>query len=97
MNHPLVKETKKSYQKVLKKSGFTDIGFRDDSLIFMGYVQKLLENLTTNQKFIENTYGTEMFSTILQDHQELMEEIIHHRKFAIRILARKNSEMRLTG
>ncbi len=87
----LVKETKETYQTILEKTGFSDINFRDDSLIFMSYVQKLLKKININRKFIESTYGTEIFSTILHDHQELMEDIIHHRKFSMRILAKKIS------
>ena len=69
-----------------------NINFRDDSVIFMSYVQRLLENLTINQKFIESTYGTEMFAIILSDHQKLMDDIIHKRKFSMRILAEMAGE-----
>lgn len=86
---PLVNETQESYQQILEKSGFIDIKFRDDSMIFLGYVKKLLERLIANKKHIEHKYDTEIFSVIFDDHQKLVEDIIHKRKFAVRISAKK--------
>lgn len=86
---PLVKETQKSYRQILNNTGFTDINFRDDSMIFLGYVNKLLENITVQRGYIEEKYGTEIFSIIWHDHQKLIEDINHKRKYAIRIIAKK--------
>lgn len=87
---PLVNETQESYLHVLEKTGFKDINFRDDSTIFLSYVKNLLENIKTQQKFIENKYGAELYSTIWDDHLKLIEDINHKRKFAVRIIAKKN-------
>jgi ubiquinone/menaquinone biosynthesis C-methylase UbiE len=86
---PLVNETQASYQHVLEKTGFTDIRFRDDSMIFLGYVKKLLETLLSNKETIEQEYGKEIFSVIWNDHQKLVEDINQKRKFAVRIVANK--------
>jgi SAM-dependent methyltransferase len=86
---PLVKETQESYKQILLATGFTDIHFRDDSHIFLGFIKYLLANLTTSQEYIENQFGEEVFSTIWDDHQRLIEDINYKRKFAIRIKAKK--------
>ncbi len=86
---PLVNETQKSYQQVLEKTGFKDINFRDDNMIFLNYVKKLLENITVRREYIEKEYDAEIFSTIRGDHQKLIDEINHKRKFAVRIIAKK--------
>lgn len=89
LSGPLVKETKETYQKILEQTGFNQIKFRDDSLVFVNYVNELLKKLMNNREFIEQKYGTEMFITILNDHQKLLAEIHHKRKFAVRIVASK--------
>jgi len=86
---PLVNETQETYRRVLEKTGFTDIDFRDDSKIFLGYVKKLLENISKRRLFIEKEFGAEIFSEIWQDHQKLIDDVNHHRKFATRIIAKK--------
>lgn len=86
---PLVNETQQSYQEILEKTGFKDISFRDDSIIFLGYVKKLLENLISSRESIEKEYGAEIFSTIWHDHQKLIEDINNKLKFAVRIIAKK--------
>lgn len=88
-SNPLVQESWVSYQRVLEKTGFKDISLRDDSHIFIGYVQKLLENLNTHKKYIEKEFGQEIFSTIWQDHQKLIDQINQKQKFAVRIKAKK--------
>lgn len=89
---PLVNETKKSYEKALNNAGFHAIQFRDDSKIFLDYAKTLLENLTHHQIFIEQAYGKELFSMTKQQHKELIDNIKHNRKCAVRIVARKNSK-----
>jgi len=84
----MVCETKESYEHVLRNSGFTEVTFRDDSQVFLFYINQLLENLSKNQVFIEHTYGTELFSTIWAQHKELIDNITHQRKVAVRILAK---------
>lgn len=88
---PLVCETKDSYTQVLVNNGFVKIEFRDDSKLFLGYAKKLLENLGKNQEFIEKKYDYELFSTIWNQHEELIEKITHHHKFATRIVAKKTN------
>lgn len=87
---PLISETQASYLQILEKTGFVDIKFRDDSIIFLSYINKLLENITMNQEYIEKQYGAEIFSIIQHDHQKLIEEINHKHKLAIRIIAKKS-------
>jgi ubiquinone/menaquinone biosynthesis C-methylase UbiE len=89
---PLVNETQQSYQGILEKTEFKDISFRDDSIVFLGYVKKLLENLISSREYIEKEYGTEIFSTIWHNHQKLIEDINSKLKFAIRIIAKKAME-----
>lgn len=86
---PLVCETKKSYELILTKAGFSEIDFRDDSKLFLGYTKELLANLTKNKEFIEQTYDQELFSTIWMQHEELINKINQHQKFAARIVAKK--------
>lgn len=86
---PLVNETQETYRRVLEKTGFMAIDFRDDSKIFFGYVKKLLENITTHKEFIEKEFGKEIFTTIWKDHQNLIDDINHKRKFAVRIKAQE--------
>lgn len=85
----LVNESEKSYNQILENTGFKDIHFRNDSRVFLGYVKKLLENINARREFIEKEFGSEMFSTILKDHQKLISDIEHHGKFATRITAKK--------
>lgn len=81
-------ETQESYQQVLEDTGFSEVTFRNDSKIFLAYVKTLLKHLIEQQKFIEQKYGEEIFSTVLKKHQELAEEINHESKFATRIIAK---------
>lgn len=85
----LVNETQETYHRVLEKTGFIAIDFRNDSKIFVGFVKKLLENITKCKEFIEKEFGIEIFSEILNDHQKLIDDINHKRKFAVRIKAQK--------
>ncbi len=85
----LVNETQESYHQILEKSGFKDICFRDDSLIFLSYVKKLLDKITKQREYIENEYGSECFSILWEDHQTLADNIINKRKIATRITAIK--------
>lgn len=87
---PLICETKNSYEQVLSKTGFDKISFRDDSKIFISYAKELLDNLTKNRELIEQKYDQELFFTIWQQHEELIEKISQHHKFATRIVAMKN-------
>ena len=86
---PLVRETQASYQQVLQNAGFSEISFRDDSKMFLGYVQTLLENLKKCKSSIEQEYGEEIFAQIWNQQQELIEDIQNDRKFSMRILAKK--------
>lgn len=86
---PLVCETKDSYTQVLTDNGFIEIEFRDDSNLFLGYTKEFLANLRRNQELIEQKYDHELFSTIRNQHEELIEQITHHHKFATRIVAKK--------
>lgn len=86
---PLVKETRKSYLHALESTGFSDINFRDDSKIFLCYIKLLQKNLTNRREYIEQKYGKEIFSTLWKEHQNLIEEINYARKFAVRIVAKK--------
>lgn len=85
----LVCETKKSYEAVLKKTGFSNITFRDESEQFLGYVQALLDNLSEKQQLIEQAYGKAIFDMIYADHEALIQKIQQKQKFATRILAHK--------
>lgn len=89
---PLVCETKESYEHVLISVGFGEISFRDDSKFFLDYTKELLKNLTRNRDFIENRYGQEIFSTIWKQHEELIDNINRHQKFAVRIVAQKKGK-----
>ena len=86
---PLVNETQASYQKILEDSGFTDISFRNDTPIFINYVKKLLQQITTRREFIEKEFGVDIFSIIWQDHEKLIDEMNIKQKFATRIKAKK--------
>lgn len=88
---PLVCETKRSYEEVLVKTGFSEINFRDDSKLFLNYAHELLKNLFNNQELIKQTYGTELFLTMQKQHEELIEKINLHQKIATRIVAKKVS------
>lgn len=88
---PLVNETKKTYQATLEKSGFTQITFRDDSTLFLSYVEKLLKNLATHEQTIKKEFGTDIFTTIFHDHQALIDAINRKQKYAIRIVAEKTT------
>jgi ubiquinone/menaquinone biosynthesis C-methylase UbiE len=82
-------ETQQSYQQVLADTDFKKIEFRNDSKIFHSYVQLFLENLAKQRNYIEDSFGKEMFATILKQHQELIEGITHESKIATRIVARR--------
>lgn len=89
---PLVKETQEMYRRVLEKTGFTNIDFRDDSKIFLCYVKKLLENISKRRLLIEKEFGAEIFSKIWEDHQKLIDDVNHRQKYATRIIAKKSTE-----
>jgi len=89
---PLVSETKKSYTQVLTENGFVEIEFRDDSNLFLCYAKEFLINLRKNQKLIEHKYDHDLFSTIWNQHEELIEKITHHDKYATRIVAKKSNQ-----
>jgi ubiquinone/menaquinone biosynthesis C-methylase UbiE len=84
----LIHETKSSYEAVLNKAGFQNIEFRNDSEQFSIYVKDLLHNITIRQKYIEDNFGTTIFSTIKNDHQKLLSELQKKQKFAIGITAK---------
>lgn len=88
---PLVCETKKSYDQVLINTGFSEISFRDDSELFLGYAKELLKNLFNNQELIKRKYGEELFLIIQKQHEELIEKTQQHQKIATRIVAKKAS------
>jgi ubiquinone/menaquinone biosynthesis C-methylase UbiE len=88
---PLVCETKDSYTQALTDNGFVEIKFRDDSNLFLGYAKELLINLLRNQESIEQKNDHELFSTIWNQHEELIEKITYHHKFATRIVAKKRN------
>jgi len=88
---PLVCETKESYELALANTGFGEIAFRNDSKPFLGYAKELLTNLTRNRELIEQKYGQDLFSTIWKQHEELIDKINQHQKFATRIVAKKVS------
>lgn len=85
----LICETRESYEKILKNTGFNTINFRDDSKLFLNHVELFLENLAKQQTFIENEYGKEIYATVLQEHLKLIDNIKHQDKYAVRILAKK--------
>jgi len=85
----LVCETKTSYQKVLSDNGFDTITFRDDSQEFLAYAHQILANLTKHQILIEQQYDKSLFSIIWQQHEELIQKINQHQKYAVRIVAKK--------
>jgi len=87
---PLVCETKESYELILTNTGFGEITFRDDSNLFLGYAKELLSNLENNRELIDKMYGQELISTIRQQHEELLDKINQHQKFATRIIAKIN-------
>lgn len=86
---PLVNETKNTYQRVLEQTGFDKISFRDDSKIFINYINQLLERIHQSREYIEKEFGKEIFSKTWNDHQKLIDQIIHKHKFATRIIAAK--------
>ena len=86
---PLVSESKESYERVLSDAGFGNIEFRDDSKIFLGYINTFLNKLTRSRKQIEQQYSKELFSGMRRNHEELIEKINRREKFAVRIVARK--------
>ena len=87
---PLVKETRETYENILTISGFYNIMFRDDSHLFVTYVNILLNNLSEKKSFIEESFGKEIFDIILNDYQQLIKDIQHKNKFAVRITAQKS-------
>lgn len=88
-SEPLAKESLTTYRNVLEEAGFININFRDDSSIFLEYVQTFLENISKRKEFIIKEFGEEMLVEILKNHQELLEEIETGRKMAVRIKASK--------
>lgn len=86
---PLAKESLASYEHVLEKTGFTNIDFRDDSLVFLIYVKNILENILRIKGFITKEFGEKTYTEILQNQQQLFEEVAAGRKMAVRIKARK--------
>jgi ubiquinone/menaquinone biosynthesis C-methylase UbiE len=86
---PLVRETKASYTKILLNTGFDEITFRDDSKLFLVYTQELLNQLANSKKFIEQHYGSTLYLTLCDQHQELLKKIKCKEKIATRIVARK--------
>ncbi|MBY0280855.1 MAG: methyltransferase domain-containing protein [Alphaproteobacteria bacterium] len=88
---PLVHETQESYRQVLQNAGFHEISFRNDSKMFLGYVQDLLKNLEKCKMTITQEYGEDLFSGIWNQHQDLIKDIQNDRKFSMRILAKKSA------
>jgi phosphoethanolamine N-methyltransferase len=88
---PVVYETKESYEQVLNNTGFSEISFRNDSEIFLGYAKELLKTLFNNQELIKRQYGEELFIIIQKQHEELIDKIQQHQKIATRIVAKKAS------
>lgn len=88
---PLVCETKESYTLALTNAGFSEIDFRDDSQLFLGYAKALLTNLENSRMIIEQKYDPDLFSSIWKQHEELIDKINLNKKFAVRISARKIS------
>ncbi len=86
---PLVSESKETYERVLRDAGFENIEFRDDSKIFLGYINSFLNKLTRSRKQIETQYSKELFTGMRRNHEELIEKINRKEKFAVRITARK--------
>lgn len=88
-NGPLIQETQESYTKALTIAGFKRCHFRNDSALFVGYVEQLLINLSDQQKFIQNQFGEDIYKMIQNDHNKLLNDIHNNNKFAIRIRAIK--------
>jgi len=88
---PLASETKKSYSRVLSENGFVEIEFRDDSNLFSCYAKELLINLYKNKELIEQKYDHNIYSSIWNQHEELILNIRHQGKFATRIVAKKSN------
>lgn len=86
---PLVCESKETYETVLRDAGFENIEFRDDSKIFLGYINSFLNKLTRSRKQIETQYSKELFNGMRHNHEELIEKINRKEKFAVRITANK--------
>lgn len=85
----LICETKDTYERFLIQAGFVEIDFRDDSKLFLDYAKELMANLVNNREFIEQKYNQELFSSIWKQHEELIDKIIQHQKFATRIVAKR--------
>ena len=86
---PLVYETKKSYDQVLQEAGFREIDYRDECQKFLAYAKGLLENLAEHRAVIEKTYNGNLFAEIEVQHKTLIDDITHHRRYAVRITAKK--------
>jgi phosphoethanolamine N-methyltransferase len=87
---PLARETKNSYQQLLKQCGFCEIEFRDDSLPYLEFVHALLKNIHEKQSYIEENFGKQLFIDVKNQHTDLIKEITNKQKFATRIMARKS-------
>ena len=90
-SRPLVKESENSYIEVLQKAGFSDIKLRNDSKLFITYVESFLNNLAIQRHFIERNFGKELFTTIQKDHITMLEDIKQGQKIAVRIVVQKKS------
>jgi len=86
---PLIKEGENSYKEALKTAGFSSIVLRNDSSIFKTYVESFLKNLEIQRHFIESEFDKQLFSTIQNDHEKMIEEIEQGQKVAVRIVAQK--------
>jgi len=86
---PLVRETEESYRKFLKKSGFQNITFRNNSHTYSRFVENFIKNLSTQQKFIEEKYNKEFFDIVWKQHQDLLQNVLSQKQFAMRIIAHK--------
>lgn len=85
----LATETQASYTHLLNEAHFQDVIFNDVTPLFLGYVRDFLNNLQQKKAFIEKTYSEDLFFMIERHHQELLDAILHKRKFATRIVAHK--------
>lgn len=88
-NAPLIKESENSYQELLEKAGFSNIKLRNDSSLFITYIEVFLNNLAIQRHFIEHHFGKSLFATIQKDHTRMLEMIKQNQKIAVRIVAHK--------
>ncbi len=85
----LIYETKRSYQKVLSESYFEEVAFRDDTELFIRYVNMLLDNINKHQHSIKNQYGFELIELLQGYHHNLIKRMVSGDQIAIRIVAKK--------